>query len=159
MSEQRSGDILGRILRERTDTSGPSSPEGQSRIDTAEVLAEVARAWPRSVDDRGRETLDMLCRKASVAKRVFRFYGRDWKKLPEVDTLGGPDLSLLAAVFLAHAQPTDGDPEDTGRRLKYLNAALETLDFAPDAPHAAALRGWAAETLESLTCTTGELCP
>lgn len=157
MSPHADAELLGLA---RGKQSGPVESGAASReIDVVSLLAHLAGSGTKHLDDPGREVLDMLCRKISVAKQVCRSYRDDWKKAPEPEPLGARGWSLLIAVLLERAETAVADESELAFAVKYLNAALEALDladtFEEEVLDRARLRVRAEAILESLSTWAG----
>ncbi len=100
-------------------------------IDTANVLVDLAHAWPERLSKDRHRSLEALCRKIHVARQVLAVYRPGWKRRKSAEPLLAAFWPLLTGVFLAYAIPAGGEDADRGQALKNLNAALAALDLAP----------------------------
>ena len=138
-------------------------PEPAASVDgtlqTAAVLAALARSDPAALDTTARRDLEALCRKVHVARRVDTCYSAGWKKRKGEKPLELAWWPVLVAVLLAHSNAAVvADEEGRGYALKQLNAALAAIDLASargDVPHLDALRAWADALLAAIPEATG----
>jgi hypothetical protein len=104
---------------------------GGAGIATGHVLAKLGRAWPGPLSPEQEESLEALCRKIHIAKRVTSRYGPRWTKDAHAGELNGLEWRLLIVVLIAYAAAQKPAHEaGRGRALKLLNAAFATLDLA-----------------------------
>jgi hypothetical protein len=105
-------------------------PAGTVLGSTERFLSSIVAKPGDAFDARERKTLDRLCRKIDIARRVWADYDPDWNKpLTErkLPTEFGPALVL---AFLRRAREcARGTPDDKGRALKFTNTALNAIDL------------------------------
>ena len=110
-----------------------------------------------------RATLDRLCRKIAVAKRLDGAYSRRWKRLKGCAPLSGSARAILVARLLLEASAClSGGGGERGWGLKCLNAALTALDLedlpSAETPARVELAGATAELLGRVGRLEGEAC-
>ena len=99
--------------------------------------------------------VEALAHKIDVVKKVVRSYDDGWKKPVDGTPLNDKEIETLVMMFLFAAGTEDGDGgDDTGKRLKWLNSAFNTLDLASgagmDASRVSAFRDSASNQLKAL---------
>lgn len=144
--------VLDRFLKASRDTDREDNDESGNRVNLAKRIADLAVAWPES-DIQVHDTLDQICRKLSVTKRLETAYDGNWKNIGGSELLGADSLYLLTAVLLAYSHSKGDSDASYGRTLKYFNAALGLSAIAARADHGELpkeLRDWCRSILEEI---------
>lgn len=108
-------------------------------IQVQSVLAGLIQTPERNPLDAGpRESLEWLCRKIQVGKRVAESYQAGWKKNPGAKDLAVDLWPSLIGLLLDYAEAgdmnnPDAPEEQRGLGLKFLNAAAAAIDLAEKA--------------------------
>lgn len=93
-------------------------------------VSAIARKWPAPLDQQDQKDLEILSRKADIARKVWTTYDVDWRKPIVHEPLAPLYMLLLIAVLLAYSLPVQNLLEDAkGNGLKKINTALNVLDL------------------------------
>lgn len=108
-------------------------------IQVQSVLAWLIQTSERNpLDPPVRESLEWLCRKIHVGKRVAESYQAGWKKNPGAKDLAVEHWPSLIGLLLDYAEAGDANNPDApeeqrGLGLKFHNAAAAAIDLAEKA--------------------------
>jgi len=135
-------DMVASWLRE-TAARLPPARSATGAFATEAFIARAA-ASGGTVDDRGAATLDALCKKVEVVRRVCIAYAADLAGVVDRSPVTGDHAMALCGVYLA-AAAARRDPKLLNTAMKMLDGCLK--EPSPEAP--SCLRQWAGRLLDA----------
>jgi hypothetical protein len=120
---------LRHALEDAVARVGELPATGPGRIATVRTIADLAVAWPAPLGDESADTLQAICRKIAVAKKVYSEYAPGWAKLDGARAIDTAALRLLAVTLAAYASSARLEAGGLGLSLKLVNGALAAIDL------------------------------
>jgi len=152
------GEVLNSVaawLRETASRLPP--PRDVAGAFATEAFIARTAASGGTVDDEGAATLDALCKKVEVVRRVCVAYSADLARVVDRSPVTGDHATVLCGVYLA-AAAARRDPKLLNTAMKMLDGCLK--EPSPEAP--SCLRQWAGRMLDAwpwLAAARNEVLP